>query len=220
MYKISRKISNALHTIALITALFSLVSCAGNKHKNEQINETAKAETKVIPTVCLYSLGNVNKELVSSILDSLKERYPKCEYAGSQALPEDAITKKRHDHARYRTDVINEYLTRLKTDSTINLALTQSDVGRDNFRGQPHWGLFGEANGIGNGAAVVSSYRLHNHTALFRAILHELGHAEGLRHCKNKGCLMQNANGKNPFKTNKDFCRTCKAYMTSKHWKL
>lgn len=197
-----------------------LLSCSSKSKQVPEAQPTTKAKKEVVPTIYFYSMGSTDKELMTAMLDSLKAHYPQCKYMGTVPLPKDAITQKRHDHVRYRTDILNEHLAKYKTDNTIVLGVTKSDIGKDNFRGQPHWGIFGEANGIGKGVAVVSSYRLHSNTELFRAILHELGHTEGLRHCKNKGCLMQNANGKNPFKTNISFCKSCKDYMISKHWRL
>lgn len=64
----------------------------------------------------------------------------------------------------------------------------------------------GLASGIGTGVAVFSSYRPHGYGQLFSVMLHELGHAQGLRHCPNIKCMMQNAKGGNPFSKTNVFC--------------
>ena len=46
------------------------------------------------------------------------------------------------------------------------------------------------------------------------------GRAQGLRHCPDIKCMMQNAKGGNPFRKTNVFCDKCKKYMESKHWKL
>lgn len=160
--------------LLVLTAVVVLLSCSSNGSnkgkEGKSTQEVAQVKTSVVPVVCLYSLGSVNPSLRDAMLDSLKAHYPKCKFVKTVALPKDAITKKRHDHVRYRTEIINRHLAELMSDSTIVLALTEADVGKDNFRGQPHWGIFGEANGFGNGVAVVSAYRLHSNAELFRAI--------------------------------------------------
>ena len=72
-------------------------------------------------------------------------------------------------------------------------------------------------------ACVVSSYRLSkkNKTEQFyKVALHELGHTEGLPHCKNKTCLMRDAEGGNPLNEEKEFCISCKKYLKGKKWNI
>lgn len=139
---------------------------------------------------------------------------------GNIHLPDSALTTKRNDHKRYRADVLNKVLCHYKSDSTIVVGLTQADIGLDNFRGRAHSGIMRLASGIGTGVAVFSYYRPHGNGQLFSVMLHELGHAQGLRHCPDIKCMMQNAKGGNPFSKTNVFCYKCKKYMESKHWKL
>lgn len=188
-------------------------SSAGKTEKAEQIEA-------VVPTICVYTIGDVRASLLNAMIDSLRVHYPKCEVAGNIALPEEAKTTKRHDHARYRADVLNKVLSRYKTDTTIVIGLTQADIGLDNFRGREHSGIMGQAGGIGTGVAVFSSYRPHGNGQLFSVILHEIGHAQGLHHCPNEHCIMQDAKGGNPFSRTNTFCTKCKEFMRKKNWRL
>ena len=190
--------------------------------KNPSAEKTVKAEQVkvVVPTICVYTLGDVRASLLNAMMDSLRAHHPRCEVAGNMALPEEASTTKRHDHVRYRADALNKVLWQYKSDTTIVIGLTQSDIGLDNFRGREHSGIMGQASGIGTGVAVFSSYRPHGNGQLFSVILHEIGHAQGLRHCPDEHCIMQDAKGGNPFSKTSTFCAKCKAFMRSKNWRL
>ena len=196
-------------------------------HGCNQNNETATLPTAKaqdvphpVPTVCLYTLGDVSTELREAMLDSLKAHYPKCKYVGNIALSDKALTKKRKDHTRYRADMLNVELNALKSDSTIVIGLTQADIGLDNFRNCPHYGIMGRASGIGSGVAVFSSYRPHGYGQLFSVMLHEIGHSQGLPHCPDTSCMMQNAKGGNPFAKTNSFCAKCRKFMSDRHWNL
>lgn len=181
---------------------------------------TVKTETDIVPTVCVYTFGKVRTSLRNAMLDSLRVHYPKVRYVRSLPLDKGDLTKKLNDHDRYLADNLNNRLKRYKTDTTIVIGLTSADIGKDNFRGHAHWGIMGLASGIGTGVAVFSSYRPHNNNELFGVMIHEIGHAEGLRHCPNTACMMQNAKGGNPFAKTHVFCKKCKAFMQKKHWAL
>jgi len=201
-----------------ICGLFLLTgSCRKIDSKVLSIQEPKKT---VVPTVCVYTMGEVNARLLSAMMDSLRAHYPKCRIAGNIRLSDIALTTKRNDHCRYRADLLNKVLCRYKSDSTVVIGLTQVDIGLDNFRGRSHSGIMGLAGGIGTGVAVFSSYRPHDNGQLFSVILHEIGHTQGLRHCSDTKCLMQNAKGGNPFSKTNVFCDKCRGYMKSKHWRL
>ena len=209
--------NNRIFEAILLCALFLLMaSCKKSTHASTSTTE----QKSVVPVVCVYTLGTVNVDLQRAMMDSLKAHYPKCKLVGNIHLPDSALTTKRNDHRRYRADLLNKVLRRYKSDSTIVIGLTQADIGLDNFRGREHSGIMGLASGIGTGVAVFSSYRPHGYGQLFSVMLHELCHAQGLRHCPDIKCMMQNAKGGNPFRKTNVFCDKCKKHMESKHWKL
>ena len=213
------------HIVGLVVLGMLILALYGCKEAPvaEQPNEKQTSEwqaKEVVPTICVYTLGEVKASLLNAMMDSLKAHYPKCEVAGNLALPEEARTTKRHDHVRYRADALNKILRQYKSDTTIVIGLTQADIGLDNFRGREHSGIMGQASGIGTGVAVFSSYRPHGNEQLFSVILHEIGHAQGLRHCPDEHCIMQDAKGGNPFSKTNTFCAKCKAFMRSKNWRL
>lgn len=202
--------------ISVLMSAFS--SCSNTPVAGK--HSTGEQGEKVIPTICIYTLGEVQDNLLDAMLDSLQAHYPKCKIAGGIELPDEARTTKRHDHIRYRADLLNKILSQHKSDTTIVIGLTQADIGLDNFRDREHSGIMGLASGIGTGVAVFSSYRPHGYGQLFSVMLHELGHAQGLRHCPDKHCIMQNANGGNPFNKTDKFCAKCRDYMLRRNWEL
>ena len=197
-----------------------LLSCNQKNKEGDRHVTTDMKVSRTVPAVCLYTLGNVSADLRGAMLDSLKAHYPKCRYAGNIALDSKALTTKRKDHLRYRANLLNEQLKAFKSDSTIVIGLTQADIGLDNFRNRPHSGIMGLASGIGTGVAVFSLYRPHGYGQLFCVMLHEIGHAQGLRHCPDANCMMQNAKGGNPFAKTNSFCAKCKEFMKHRHWNL
>ena len=212
------QMKNCIFGLLLLCAFSILIgSCKRSGSTISSISEKGRA---AVPVICVYTIGDVREELKEAMMDSLRNYYPKCRMAGNIQLPDVALTTKRKDHRRYRADLLNEVLCKYKSDSTIVIGLTQADIGLDNFRGRAHSGIMGLASGIGTGVAVFSSYRPHGNGQMFCVMLHEIGHAQGLRHCSDTKCMMQNANGGNPFSKTNVFCDKCKNYMKSKSWRL
>lgn len=208
--------NKTLGLIALCTMAIMLSACKKTPDKAPVV--PAEKKEVVVPTVCLYTMGKVSGKLQRSMMDSLQAHYPRCVFAGNIKLPDNALTTKRHDHLRYRADLLNKVLSLYKSDSTIVIGLTQADIGLDNFRNRPHSGIMGMAKGIGSGIAVFSSYRPRGYGQLFSVMLHEIGHAQGLKHCNDRNCIMQNAKGGNPFGRTSVFCNKCKGFMKSRYW--
>jgi len=84
--------------------------------------------------------------------------------------------------------------------------------------GSAEW-AFGEAL-VGEGCAVVSTRRLRAHDdgvftrRLAGECIHELGHAAGLEHCSNAGCVMRQARDLEEVDRRPDsFCPACAAAL-------
>ena len=72
-------------------------------------------------------------------------------------------------------------------------------------------------------SCVVSDFRVshkNKNQQFYKLVLHELGHTEGLSHCKEKTCLMRDAEGGNHLDEENDFCRNCKNFLLKKGWEL
>lgn len=206
--------------VAILTMALSLTACTEAKKENKSTSQNLVEKPKIVPTICIYTMGTVKKDLLNAMIDSIRNHYPKCRFVKNIPLPKSAITKKRNDHVRYISNSLNDYLAQYKSDTTIVIGLTSADIGKDNFRNRPHSGIMGEAGGFNVPVAVFSSYRPKNNKQLFSVILHEVGHTQGLRHCPNTKCMMQNANGGNPFAKTNHFCDKCKKHMQNRGWKL
>lgn len=209
---------NWIVELLLLSVFFILIgSCKKSGFATSPRTEKGRV---AVPVICVYTIGEVREELKEAMMDSLRTHYPKCRMSGNIQLPDVALTTKRNDHRRYRADLLNEVLCKYKSDSNIVIGFTQADIGLDNFRGRAHSGIMGLASGIGTDVAVFSSYRPHGNCQMFSVMLHEIGHAQGLRHCPDTTCMMQNAKGGNPFSRTNVFCDKCKNYMKSKSWRL
>ncbi len=96
----------------------------------------------------------------------------------------------------------------------ITLGVTEADIFANlmNF-------VFGEAE-LGGARAIVSLYRLRDPVRekacerLLKEAVHEIGHVLGLKHCRNKRCVMTFSNsivdvdGKSVY-----FCRSCEEVL-------
>ena len=67
---------------------------------------------------------------------------------------------------------------------------------------------------------VIDCKKKNKTEQFYKVALHELGHTEGLPHCKNKTCLMRDAEGGNPLNEEKEFCISCKKYLKGKKWNI
>jgi len=131
------------------------------------------------------------------------------------ALPKTTYYQPRH---RYRAERILEFLdTRIPADGWRILGLTAADISTS--KGQyADWGVLGLGEMPGK-ASVISSFRCkkkarnpqHAVVRLAKVAVHEVGHNLGLPHCPNRGCLMEDADGKvATVDREHDFCATCR----------
>lgn len=105
---ILRMIFKRCFLLCCVCLAICLLSCnQKNKEGDRHVTTDMKA-SRTVPTVCLYTLGNVSADLRGAMLDSLRAHYPKCRYAGNIALDTKALTTRRKDHLRYRANLLNE----------------------------------------------------------------------------------------------------------------
>lgn len=118
---------------------------------------------------------------------------------------------------RYRADSILKFLSKKYKADTLVIGLTHHDISTTK-NGIKDWGIMGLGYRPGD-ACVISTYRLKKQNLknqLFKVVLHEIGHTQGLPHCENTSCLMRDAEGGNPLDQEKDFCIKCKEKLSRK----
>jgi archaemetzincin len=194
----------------LIVVLFSIFSC--KDFKDDFIN---KNHSKII---VLQPLGKFQSDAANEVLEKIKELNPNVALRKPIEFPSGSYYKPRN---RFRADSIIKYLkTKIGKDSVI-VGLTNKDISTTKGNHQD-WGVMGLGYHPGS-ACVVSDFRLSNKNKkeqFYKVVLHELGHTEGLPHCKTKSCLMRDAEGGNPIDQEKSFCKKCSDFLKSKNWKL
>lgn len=191
----------------ILLCFFVFLSCKKNEHSTEHSK-----------TIVLQPLGNFQSNSANEVLEKIKEINPNVVLRKAIDFPSGSYYKPRN---RFRADsIIKNLKTKIGQDSVI-IGLSNKDISttKGNIR---DWGIMGLGYHPGK-ACVVSDFRLSENNKkeqFYKVVLHELGHTEGLPHCKIKACLMRDAEGGNPIDQEKDFCRDCRKFLKSKNWNL
>lgn len=152
--------------------------------------------------VLLVPLASFPDDLIDAVEEGLREELDvETQRLEPVALPASAYYQPRR---RYRADELLVFLKGLvggKEPGTRILGMTEVDI--STTKGPYYdWGIFGYAEMPGQ-AAVISSKRLRRRARdaehlRFRVVttaIHEIGHTFGLPHCREKRCVMQDAEG-------------------------
>lgn len=187
----------------------SLLSCT-NAKKGDQ----AKSNKVIV----IQPLGNFKTDQAKKVLVQIKTINPRVVLRKNISFPKNSYYKPRN---RYRADSIIENLrNRIGADSVI-VGLSNADISTTK-NGIKDWGIMGLGYRPGK-SCVVSDFRMavkNRNQQFYKVVLHELGHTEGLLHCKTKTCLMRDAEGGNHLDEEKDFCKNCKDFLLNKGWQL
>lgn len=187
----------------------SLLSCTNAKKEDR-----AKSSKVIV----IQPLGNFKTDQVKKVLVQIKTINPRVVLRKNISFPENSYYKPRN---RYRADRIIENLrNKIGADSVI-VGLSNADISTTK-NGIKDWGIMGLGYRPGK-SCVVSDFRMavkNRNQQFYKVVLHELGHTEGLSHCKTKTCLMRDAEGGNHLDEEKDFCKNCKDFLLNKGWQL
>jgi archaemetzincin len=161
---------------------------------------------------------DLNLSTADFVFDSLSNYFETIALTKPIPLPSFAYTKAKN---RWRADSIIQFLHRRTDNGVITIGLTRSDISVTKG-GVQDWGVLGLGFCPGK-ACVASSFRLsktNSNMQLFKVAIHEIGHTEGLPHCKTVNCFMRDAEGRNRTDLLTSFCAKCNAYLKGKGWEL
>ncbi|MES2703965.1 MAG: Zn-dependent protease [Bacteroidota bacterium] len=169
-------------------------------------------------TVLIQPFDDISPQQVKQVFNEVKLLHPNTILAAPIKLPPGSYYQPR---GRYRADSIIKWLSARTPAGHTTIALTSKDI--STTKGSvKDWGVMGLGYRPGN-ACVVSTYRLarkNQQDQFYKVCIHELGHTQGLPHCKNKTCYMRDAEGGNPLDNEHDFCPDCKSILLDCGWSL
>ena len=168
--------------------------------------------------IVLQPFNGFPTEYIQYVEKELKKVYPLVEVRAPIPIPEYC---KNSSKTRYRADKLIDYLGQNTDKGYCTIGLTNKDISttKDQY---PDWGVMGLGYCPGN-SCIASTFRLKGSDKLeklFKLSIHELGHTQGLQHCPETDCFMEDAKGKDSFKKEKDFCKNCKIKLIKAGWKL
>lgn len=197
-----------------LTIAFLLTLCSSGLIYCTQ--KDCKTESSI--TIAIQPFTDIPEQDVVYVEQKIKSFYPKVVVLPKINIPKQAYYKPRN---RYRADSILVFLRQSKADDYVFIGLTNKDI--SNTKGSvKDFGVLGLGYCPGK-ASVASTFRLDKKARqeqLFKVAIHELGHTQGLPHCKQKHCFMRDAEGKNPTNEEMEFCKDCKKHLQEKGWKL
>lgn len=172
-----------------------------------------------VPTVHVYTYGNFDKQKAARYVSEIRKFYSDVTLESKKlVLPSSAFYSPRQRYLAYVV-LASQHKYCPKGDYIIGITDKDISIFRMEDGQRVNRGIFGLTDRIGGHSCIFSSFRIKHDADMKYLMLHELGHAFGLKHCSNR-CLMQKAHGKNKFGYLRSFCPSCKAVLKAKGWKL
>lgn len=208
-----------LYTLFLALSMYTVVSCT-NKKETKETKTKVKSESQRLKIVHVYFFEGVNQSLGDNTIKELKHTFDSVAFEGVIPLPDSAYYTPRN---RYKADKLVKHLRQLHASSELVVGFSPKDIS-DRVHGYEDFGVMGWTR-ISLHSSVVSTFRLADkrrlQTDFVKLVLHELGHADGLPHCKNSSsCYMRDANKQNHFPELNGFCDKCKEHLIKHGWKF
>ena len=203
--------------LMMLSACF-LASCNSNSKEKVDAHK-AKTEVMAKKTVHVYFFEGFNKSLGENTLNELKKTFDSVAFEGTIPFPDSAYYAPRQ---RYKADKLVKHLRQLQASSSeLVVGFSPKDIS-DKVHGYDDFGVMGWTRHSLR-SSVVSTHRLADKSRLqedfVKLVLHELGHADGLPHCKESTtCYMLDANKQNHFPELFGFCDKCTKHLKSKGW--
>lgn len=222
------KTKQHISVIAAIILCVLTAACGGKQSAEQQKQQEkqkttaqqTKSNSRSIATIYIYRYDDFPEAKAEQLKNELQQVYPSVILVKTSIpLPKACYYKPRD---RYRGTGLLDDLMKFRNGGYA-LGLTRKII-YDKNEISPTFGIFGISY-VGDSVSVISSMRPRtlkplSNDEIQELMLHELGHAFGLPHCKDEHCMMVDAEHGNKFAQTQSFCDNCKRYLNSKGWKL
>lgn len=203
--------------IVLFINILLFISC-DRTVKVPDSSKLPETEEKSYQAFVIQPFSDVPEIIIDSLYKNLKRINPNIKVNEAIPLPEKTYYSPRN---RYRADSLIQFLWYKSRNNSVIIGVTSKDISTTKGENKD-WGIMGLAYCPGI-SCVVSSHRLSKNNLneqLYKLTIHELGHTQGLPHCKNLKCYMQDAEGKNKKDDLIYFCNSCKLHLQERGWML
>lgn len=208
-------------TQLLIFVVILFFSCKEESALSFSDNKEKTKETLLIVIQPFEGLPPSTSDFVKVKLNKI--------YSGEVTINEPILLPKKalnQDRSRYRADSLIRFLDSFAKKGQLIIGLTSNDISITKGK-NPDYGIMGLGFSPGK-SCIASTFRLkgdNRQEKIFKLVMHELGHTQGIaqtttKHCLEKTCIMRDAEGKDHWDELNDFCSKCKPILIDAGWVL